>query len=84
MLAQEEGRWAATLISHFGPAAPSEMSGFIEFTHALPAPYIYEVVRNAAPVGEASGHTLSSECAPSLRKVGPLPGRVCRHGRCHL
>jgi 2-polyprenyl-6-methoxyphenol hydroxylase-like FAD-dependent oxidoreductase len=54
MLAQEGGRWVVTLISHFGPAGPAELDGYIEFAKTLPAPYIYEVVRRAEPIGEAS------------------------------
>jgi 2-polyprenyl-6-methoxyphenol hydroxylase-like FAD-dependent oxidoreductase len=54
MLAQEGGRWVVTLISHFGPAGPAELDGFIEFAQTLPAPYIYEVVRQAEPIGEAA------------------------------
>jgi 2-polyprenyl-6-methoxyphenol hydroxylase-like FAD-dependent oxidoreductase len=52
MVAQEDGRWSVTLISHFGPAAPAELDGFIEFAKTLPAPYIYEVVRQVEPVGQ--------------------------------
>jgi 2-polyprenyl-6-methoxyphenol hydroxylase-like FAD-dependent oxidoreductase len=52
MVVQEDGQWGVTLISHFGPAAPAELDGFIEFAKTLPAPYIYEVVRQVEPVGE--------------------------------
>jgi 2-polyprenyl-6-methoxyphenol hydroxylase-like FAD-dependent oxidoreductase len=54
MLAQEGGRWTVTLISHFGPAAPGDLDGFVEFARMLPAPYIHEVVRSAEPQGEAA------------------------------
>jgi 2-polyprenyl-6-methoxyphenol hydroxylase-like FAD-dependent oxidoreductase len=54
MLAQEGGRWSVSLNSRFGPAAPAELAGFIEFARTLPAPYIYEVVRQAEPIGEAA------------------------------
>jgi len=53
MLAQEGDRWTVTLIQHFGSPAPEEVPGFIEFARSLPAPYIYEVVRQAEPIGEA-------------------------------
>jgi 2-polyprenyl-6-methoxyphenol hydroxylase-like FAD-dependent oxidoreductase len=52
MLAQEGFRWTVTLISHFGPGAPAELAGFIEFARSLPAPYIYEVIRYAEPVSD--------------------------------
>jgi len=52
MIAQEGGRWAVTLISHFRPTAPLELPGFIEFARGLPAPYIFDVIRRAEPVSE--------------------------------
>jgi 2-polyprenyl-6-methoxyphenol hydroxylase-like FAD-dependent oxidoreductase len=52
MLAQEGDRWTVTLISHFGPPAPPELDGFIEYAATLPAPYIHEVVRRAEPLNE--------------------------------
>ncbi len=54
MLAQEGERWTATLISHFGPGAPADLDGFVEFARTLPAPYIHEVVRRAKPQGDAA------------------------------
>jgi 2-polyprenyl-6-methoxyphenol hydroxylase-like FAD-dependent oxidoreductase len=53
MLAQEGDRWTVTLIGHFGQAAPPELAGFIEYARTLPAPYIYEVLREAEPLGDA-------------------------------
>lgn len=54
MLAQEAGRWTVTLISHFGAGAPADLNGFIEFSRGLPAPDIYDGIRDAEPVGEAA------------------------------
>jgi hypothetical protein len=52
MLAQEGDRWTLTLIGHFGQAAPPELEGFIEYARTLPAPFIYDVIRNAEPLGD--------------------------------
>ncbi len=52
MLAQEGWRWTLTLIGHFGQAAPQDLEGFIEYARTLPAPYIYEVIRDAEPLGD--------------------------------
>lgn len=52
MLAQEGGRWTVTLIAHFGNYAPADLTGFIDFARGLPASYIYDVIRNAQPLGE--------------------------------
>jgi len=50
MLAQEGDRWTVTLVSHSGNYAPIELEGFREYARTLPAPFIYEVVRNAEPM----------------------------------
>lgn len=54
MLRQERNRWTVTLIGHFGPHAPEDLPGFIDYARQLPAPYIFEVVRNAEPIGDAA------------------------------
>jgi 2-polyprenyl-6-methoxyphenol hydroxylase-like FAD-dependent oxidoreductase len=64
MLAQEDDRWTVTLIAHFQTAAPEELNGFIEYSRTLPAPYIYDVIRNAEPIGD--GH--SSRFPASVRR----------------
>ena len=53
MLAQEGERWIVTLISYFHNHAPVDREGFIEYARTLPADDIYQVVRDAEPVGEA-------------------------------
>jgi 2-polyprenyl-6-methoxyphenol hydroxylase-like FAD-dependent oxidoreductase len=52
MIAQEGDRWTVTLIGHFGNYAPAELPGFIEFARSLPSSHVYELVRNAEPIGE--------------------------------
>jgi 2-polyprenyl-6-methoxyphenol hydroxylase-like FAD-dependent oxidoreductase len=64
MLAQEGDRWTVTLISHFLPAAPPELAGFIEFARTLPAPFIHDVIRDAEPLGEP----VSARFPHSLRR----------------
>ena len=54
MLAQVAGRWTVTMVSHFGPGAPADLNGFIEFSRSLPAPDIYEGISGAEPLGEAA------------------------------
>jgi len=73
MLAQEGGRWTVTLTTHFGPAAPPEMDGFIEFARGLPAPYIYEVVRRAEPLGEPAGARFPASIRRFYEKLGRFP-----------
>jgi 2-polyprenyl-6-methoxyphenol hydroxylase-like FAD-dependent oxidoreductase len=73
MLAQEGGRWTVTLISHFGPSAPAELDGFIEFTRRLPAPYIYEVVRRAEPIGEPAVSRFPASVRRRYEKLDRFP-----------
>lgn len=54
ILAQEDNKWVVTLFGHFGNSAPQDMDGFIDYAKSLPAPYIYNVIKNPEPVGEAS------------------------------
>ena len=54
MLVQEGGLWKVSLIARFSPGAPADLASFIEFAKTLPAPYIYEIVRQAEPIGEAA------------------------------
>lgn len=52
MLAQERDRWSVTL-SSYGGDAPTEISDFRDFAKTLQAPYIYDVISEAEPIGEA-------------------------------
>ena len=51
--AQEEDSWIVTQYAYGGASAPTELPGFIEFARTLPASYIYDVVSQAEPIGEA-------------------------------
>jgi 2-polyprenyl-6-methoxyphenol hydroxylase-like FAD-dependent oxidoreductase len=64
MLAQEGNRWTLTLIGHFGQAAPTELDGFIEYARTLPAPFIYDVIRKAEPLG----NPMSARFPASIRR----------------
>lgn len=55
MLAQEGDRWTVTLIGYFGQNAPNDLAGFLAYARSLPAPYIYDVIRDAETLGEALG-----------------------------
>jgi 2-polyprenyl-6-methoxyphenol hydroxylase-like FAD-dependent oxidoreductase len=64
MIAQEGGRWTATLIGHFGNQAPEDLPGFIEYARSIPCQAIYNVVRSAEPIGDAA----SARFPASLRR----------------
>ena len=73
MAAQEGGCWSVSLMSHFGAPAPAELEGFIEFAKTLPAPYIYEVVRQAEPIGEAATVRIPASVRRRYEKLDRFP-----------
>jgi 2-polyprenyl-6-methoxyphenol hydroxylase-like FAD-dependent oxidoreductase len=73
VLAQEGSRWTVTLFSHFGEAAPAHLEGYIEFARTLPAPYIYELVRRAEPLGEAAVQRFPASIRRRYEKLDRFP-----------
>ena len=52
MLAMEGNRWMLTIAGTLGDHAPSDETGFLEAVKNLPAPDIYNVIKNAEPLSE--------------------------------
>ncbi|MBI1880764.1 MAG: monooxygenase, partial [Chloroflexi bacterium] len=52
MLAQERDRWIVTIAGYPGDYPPADEPGFLEFTRGLPAPDIYEMIKNAEPLND--------------------------------
>ena len=50
MLAMEGNRWMLTIAGTLGDHAPSDEAGFLEAVKNLPAPDIYNVIKNAEPL----------------------------------
>ena len=73
MLAQEGDRWTVTLVHHFGPAAPSELDGFVDFARTLPAPFIHEVISTSEPVGEATSSRFPASVRRRYEKLSRFP-----------
>lgn len=73
MLAQEDNRWTVTLIGYFGNAAPTEIDGFIAYARTLPAPYIYEVIRDAEPLGDAAASRFPASVRRRYEKMQRFP-----------
>jgi 2-polyprenyl-6-methoxyphenol hydroxylase-like FAD-dependent oxidoreductase len=74
MLAQEGDRWTVTLVAHFGNYPPEDLSGFLEFARTIPAPYIYEVIRNAEPLGEPVSLRFPASSRRRYEQLGRFPG----------
>ncbi len=54
ILAQEGDRWVVTLIGRFGIEAPEDLEGYRDYAKQLAASYIYDVIRDAEPIGDAT------------------------------
>lgn len=58
MVPMEGGRWIITVGGWLGDHAPLDLAGWIEFARTLPAPDIYEVVKDAEPLSETVVHKI--------------------------
>ncbi|MGH7526117.1 MAG: hypothetical protein ACREMX_05390, partial [Gemmatimonadales bacterium] len=52
VLAQEGERWIMTLLGYQGDRPPTDDASFEEFARSLPAPDVYDLVRQAEPLGD--------------------------------
>lgn len=50
LLAQEGDRWVVSIGGYLGDHAPTDEAGFLEFARRLPAPEIYELIKEAEPL----------------------------------
>ena len=73
MLAQEADRWTVTLIEHFGQAPPQELDAFIEYSRTIPAPYIYQVVKDAEPTSEPESMHFPASMRRRYEKIDRFP-----------
>jgi hypothetical protein len=73
MLAQESDRWVVSLIGKFGEVAPPELDGFIAFSRTIPAPYIYEVIKDAEPASDATFMRFPASVRRRYEKLDRFP-----------
>lgn len=73
VLAQEDDRWIVTLFGFFGEKAPEEMEGYMEFARSLPAPYIYDLLRDSEPLGEAVTYSFPASVRRRYEKLSRFP-----------
>lgn len=70
ILPLEGNRWHVTLIGIGGDFPPTDEAGFLEFARSLPAPDLYEAIRQAQPLSRVSGYRRNEnrarryECLP--------------------
>ncbi|NOT47539.1 MAG: FAD-binding monooxygenase [Acidobacteria bacterium] len=73
ILAQENGRWVVTLIGRFGAQAPEDIDGFLAFAKNLEAPFIYNAIRNAEPIGNAMTMKFPASVRRRYERLSRIP-----------
>jgi 2-polyprenyl-6-methoxyphenol hydroxylase-like FAD-dependent oxidoreductase len=73
MLSQDGGRWVVTLGGYLGQKAPTDLPGFIEFSRRMPKRDIYEVIRRAEPIGEATTYSFKASVRRRYERLARFP-----------
>jgi len=73
IIAQPDERWIVTMVGYFGNSAPEELKGFLDYTKALPAPFIHDVICNAEPVGEAECYRYPASVRRHFERLTRFP-----------
>ncbi len=73
MLAVEGERWIITLAGYLGDAAPTDMAGYLEYARSFAAPDIYEFLKTAEPLGEASQYKYPASQRRHFEKLNRFP-----------
>ena len=74
MLAMENDRWIVSLMGRNGNHAPIDHAGFLEFARSLPRPDVYDVIRDAEPVGETAYYPFPSNLRRRYERLERFPG----------
>lgn len=69
----EGGRWLVSLAGWLGDHAPTDEEGFVDYARSLPAPEIYEVIKDAEPLGEATVHKFPANLRRRYEKLSRVP-----------
>lgn len=69
----EDERWMVTLGGWLGERAPSDEKGFIEFARSLPAPEIYDTIKDAEPLGEAVKYNFPANLRRRYERLSRFP-----------
>jgi 2-polyprenyl-6-methoxyphenol hydroxylase-like FAD-dependent oxidoreductase len=73
MFRMEDERWIVTLGGWLGERAPTDEAGFVEFARNLPAADIYEVIKDAEPLGEAVKYNFPANLRRRYERLRKLP-----------
>ena len=73
MLAIEDDRWTVSLGGWLGDHAPVDEQGFLAFARSLPAPDIYDVIRQAEPLSDGVVHKVPSNLRRRYERLARFP-----------
>lgn len=76
----EGDRWMITLVGAHGEAAPADAAGFVAYAASLPAPEIYQIVRQAEPLSDFVAHKLPSSQRRHYEKMARFPAGLAVMG----
>lgn len=69
----EGERWMVTLGGWLGERAPTDEAGFVEFARDLPAPDIYNVIKDAEPLDEAVKYSFPANLRRRYERLTRVP-----------
>jgi 2-polyprenyl-6-methoxyphenol hydroxylase-like FAD-dependent oxidoreductase len=73
MLAQEDERWIVSLGGYMGDQVRADDSGFLEFARSLPKPEIFDVIREAEPLGPLTSYQFSANLRRHYEELDRFP-----------
>lgn len=73
ILAQDGNRWVVTIGGYLGDHIPTDYQGFLEAARRLPAPHIYDVIKNAEPCGQPVAHKIPANLRHRYEKLSHFP-----------
>jgi 2-polyprenyl-6-methoxyphenol hydroxylase-like FAD-dependent oxidoreductase len=73
ILAQEGERWTVSLGGYFDDEVPADEIGFIEFARSFPKPEIFDVIKDAEPLGPILTYQFSTNQRRHYEELSRLP-----------
>jgi len=73
LLSQEGDRWILTVAAYLGEQIPLDQAGLREFVRGMATPALYDVIKDAQPVGEPVLHKIPSNLRRRYEKLTRFP-----------
>lgn len=73
LLSQEGNRWILTVAAYRGEQIPQDQAGLREYVRSMATPALYDVIKDAQPVGEPVPHKIPSNLRRRYEKLTRFP-----------